>query len=65
MSIEALFEKEAARKVQSLEDKDLNMMSILCERLLKLQAQIGNAEDNLQKLKEQQEVIVLTVLFFQ
>ena len=62
MSIEALFEKEAARKVQSLEDKDLNMMSILCERLLKLQAQIGNAEDNLQKLKEQEKELSQEVI---
>ena len=52
MSIEILFEQETKRKVESLKETDLKSLSELCDKLLRVQGTIGNAEDRLQRLKE-------------
>ena len=45
MSIEILFEQETKRKVESLKETDLKSLSELCDKLLRVQGTIGNAED--------------------
>ena len=57
MALEILFEKEVQKKVESLNDKDLQSLTKLCDKLLRTQGTIGTAEDRLQRLKEQEKTL--------
>ena len=54
MAIEILFEEQTKKKVEDLNENHLADLSKLCDKLLRVQGTIGNTEDRLQRLKEQE-----------
>ena len=52
--INELFEESTTKAVEQIEDSSIEDLSALCNKLLKVEGEIGNVEEKLQKLKEQQ-----------
>ena len=52
MSIEDLFEKTVTKAVEEIDDGSIKELSLLCKNLLEIEGRIGNAEENLKRLKE-------------
>lgn len=57
MALEILFEKEIQKKIETLGEEELKGLSKLCDKLLRTQGTIGNTEDRLQRLKEQEKTL--------
>ena len=52
MSIEDLFEKTVTKAVEEIDNGSIKELSLLCKNLLEIEGRIGNAEENLKRLKE-------------
>lgn len=52
--INELFEESTTKAVEEMEDSSIEDLSALCNKLLKVEGTIGNVEERLQRLKDQQ-----------
>jgi len=52
--INKLFEESTAKAVEAIQDSSVEDLSQLCNKLLRVEGEIGNAEERLKRLKDQQ-----------
>ena len=52
--INELFEESTTKAVEQIEDSSIKDLSESCNKLLKVEGEIGNVEERLQRLKEKQ-----------
>ena len=52
--INELFEESTTKAVEEISDDSIGDLSALCQKLLRVQADIGNAEERLKRKKEQE-----------
>jgi len=52
--INELFEESTTKAVEEIDDSSIEALSELCNKLLKVEGEIGNVEERLKRLKDQQ-----------
>ena len=53
-SIKDLFEESTTKAVEEISEDSIKDLSELCQKLLRVEAEVGNTEERLKRLKEQQ-----------
>lgn len=52
--INDLFEESTTKAVEEIDDSSIEALSQLCNKLLRVEGEIGNVEERLKRLKDQQ-----------
>ena len=52
-SIKDLFEESTTKAVEEISEDSIQDLSALCQKLLRVEATIGNTEERLKRLKDQ------------
>ena len=53
-SIKDLFEESTTKAVEEISEDSIKDLSELCQKLLRVEAEVGNTEERLKRLKDQQ-----------
>ena len=55
--IKDLFEDSTTKAVEEIKDSSVQDLSTLCNKLLRVEGMVGNVEERLKRLKEQQRTL--------